>query len=445
MHKHLLVAVSFCFWLSSAHAADAPSAQAGEPQSPRLLALSAALDRKDPAALADFWREVEVEHTPMVEEVPNQPHNALYTFLIQADPADDVLNVRLGADFPMRTEHHTDAFQRLGTSNVWYTSYVLPKASRIVYRIRVPQGLHRSPLSPARFTIDGVLYEHFLDPLNPRKFPDGDQYVDAPTSYYVGSEAPSNSYLKSRSEVPAGSLQQFDIDSHVLGSKRTVTMYTPAGYTSESKILPFILLFDAEPYITDVKAPRMLDNLTASGAIPPVVVAMVHTQGTRNEDLQPNAQYQQFLSAELMPWVRARYRVSKDPKLNVVMGSSFGGLAAAYTAFVHPEIFGKVFSQSGSFWWSPNYQAEVLPSPNAGWMVKQLTEAAPKPIEFFMVVGVWEGPGMVSANRILHSVLLGKGNKVFYREDIVGHNYENFQQTFPDGLITLLGNKTGRR
>jgi enterochelin esterase-like enzyme len=245
--------------------------------------------------------------------------------------------------------------------------------------------------------------------------------------------------LQSRAEVRTGSLQQFDIDSHAMAGKRTVTMYTPAGYTSESRTLPLVLLFDAKSYITDVKAPRMLDNLIGSGAIPPVIVAMVHTQHTRNDDLQPNANYQQFLGAELIPWVRKRYRVSHNPKLNVVMGSSFGGLAAAYSAFVHPEMFGKVFSQSGSYWWSPSYQVEVLPSPNAGWMVKQLAEAAPKPIEFFMVVGQWEGAGVVSSNRILHSVLLGKGNKVFYREDVVGHNYENFQQTFPEGLIGLLG------
>src|SRR6266404_164690 len=154
MYKHIFVALWPCLWLLSAHAADTQSSQATVPQSPRLVTLLAALERKDVSALADFWKQVETEHTPLVEEVPNQPHDALYTFLIRADPADDVLNLRLGADFPMRTEHHTDAFQRLGMSNVWYTSYVLPKASRSFYRIRVPQGLHRSPSSPARFTID---------------------------------------------------------------------------------------------------------------------------------------------------------------------------------------------------------------------------------------------------------------------------------------------------
>jgi enterochelin esterase-like enzyme len=408
------------------------------------VALLAALERKDSTALADFWGEVEKEHTPLVEEVPNQPHDALYTFLIQADPADDVLNVRLGADFPMRTEHHTDTFQRLGMSNVWYTSYVLPKASRIFYRVRVPQGLRQNS-SPARFTIDGVLYEHYLDPLNPRVFPEGKEHVDAPGSYYIGSEAPPNPYLKVQPGVVSGSLEMFEIDSHVLGAKRTVTMYTPANYTGKSKPLPLILQFDAESYITDVAVPFILDNMIAQKVIPPVIVAFLHSKGTRNDDLQPNAKFQEFIGSELVPWIRERYRVAKDPKLNVVSGSSFGGLAAGYTAFVHPELFGNVLSQSGSFWWSPTYLQDVSPSPNAGWMVKQFAEAARKPLRFYMSVGAWESAGMLSGNRILHSVLVGKGDEVVYSEVVSGHNYANFQQSFPDGLIALLGAKPRRQ
>jgi enterochelin esterase-like enzyme len=445
MRKHLLIVVWFCLWLLPAHAADAPSSQAGGPQSPRLSALLAALDDKDPTALAAFWEEVAKVHTPLVEEVPDQPHDALYTFLIRADPADDVLNVRLGADFPMRTEHHTDAFQRLGNSNVWYLSYVLPKASRIFYRIRVPQGLHRSLASPARFTIDGVLYEHYLDPLNPNVFPEGKDHVDAPGSYYIGSEAPPNHYLQMHADVAGGSLEKFEIDSQVLSGKRTVTMYTPANYAGKGKLLPLILQFDGESYIIDVAAPTMLNNMIAQKAIPPVVVAFLHSQGTRNEDLQPNAKFQQFISAELVPWIRERYRISKDPKVNVVAGSSFGGLAAAYTAFVHPEIFGNVLSQSGSFWWSPTYLQDVSPSPNAGWMVKQFAESALKPLRFYMSVGSWESAGMLSGNRMLRSVLTGKGNEVMYSEVVSGHNYANFQQSFPDGLIALLGDKGNRK
>jgi enterochelin esterase-like enzyme len=436
MSRHLIAVVSG-LWLLSSQAADLPVVVA--PQSPRLVRLLADLDGKNPSALETFWKEIERNHTPLVEDIPNQPHDALYTFLVQADPADDVMNVRLGADFPMHTAEHTDTFQRLGGSNVWYTSYVLPKASRIFYRMRVPQGLHRSLSSPARFTIGGVLYEHYLDPLNPRVFPEGEHHVDAPGSYYLGSEAPPNPYLQHVGNGSAGSLEKFEIESPVLGARRTVTMYTPANYLGNSKPLSLVLLFDGESYLTDVAAPTILDNMIASKAIPRTIVAFVYTQGTRNDDLQPNEKYQQFIAKDLVPWIRMRYRVSQDPKLNVVAGSSFGGLAAAYTAFVNPKLFGNVLSQSGSYWWSPTYLQDVSPSPNAGWMVKQFAESAPKPLRFYMSVGSWESARMLSGNRILSSVLKGKGNAVIYSEVVSGHNYATFQQSFPDGLIALLG------
>ena len=396
MSRHFALMVC-CGLLAYAHAGETPGLTSIGPQSPRLAKLLIALEQNDGSALDAFWKEVEHEHTPLVEDLPNQPHDALYTFLFRADPADDVLNVRLGAGFPMHTQNHTDMFERLGKSNVWYTSYVLPKASRITYRIRVPQGLTRSPGSPARFTINGILYEHFLDPLNPRVFPQGPQYEDAPLSYYIGSEAPSNPYLERAANVPSGTLQTFDIDSQVLRSKRTVTIYTPTTYASSERHLPLLVLFDAESCITDEAVPTMLDNLISQSATPPVVVALVHTNETRDQDLQPNAAYQQFMVTELVPWLRKHYRLSTDPKQNVVGGSSLGGLTAAYTAFMHPDVFGNVLSQSGSYWWSPNYEQETLPSPNAGWMVKQFAESRRKPLRFYMSVGSWRVPACFRA------------------------------------------------
>ncbi len=104
-----------------------------------------------------------------------------------------------------------------------------------------------------------------------------------------------------------------------------------------------------------------------------------------------------------------------------------------------------MLSISGSYWWSPNYAQDVLPSPNAGWMVKQFAESVHKPIRFYMSVGSWESAGMLSANRILHSVLIGQGIAVTYREDPVGHNDGNFQASLPEGLISLLHDPGAQR
>ncbi len=427
-----------CLLFTCAHAETAVTSVSAPPQSPQLATLLTALDRNDAGALQAFWKSVEKQHSPLIEVLPNRPNDALYTFLWHADSLDDVLNVRLGAVFPTHTNN--DAFQRLGESDVWYTSYILPKDARLVYRIRVPQGIQQSPLARDRFTIDGVRYEMFRDPLNPRVFPEGSQPPDN-QSIVEGPTAPQNPFVKMRKDVPSGSLEQLDIDSRILGSKRTITMYTPAGYTRTSKPAAFMLVFDAEPYIDLVATPTILDNMISQSVIPPVIAAFVHSKATRDADLPPNADFQKFIGTELMPWIRERYHVSKDPKLNVAAGSSLGGLAAAYTAFTHPEIFGEVISQSGSYWWSPTYLKDVSPSPNAAWMVKQFAESAQKPIRFYMDVGTWEPAGMLSANRILHSVLKGKDYQVSYSEFPGGHYYAYWQQTLPDGLIAVLGNK----
>jgi hypothetical protein len=65
-------------------------------------------------------------------------------------------------------------------------------------------------------------------------------------------------------------------------------------------------------------------------------------------------------------------------------------------------------------------------------------------IRFYMTAGSWESAGALSANRILHSVLLGKGNAVDYREVANGQYYANVQQTLPDGLVALLGHESRR-
>ena len=40
-----------------------------------------------------------------------------------------------------------------------------------------------------------------------------------------------------------------------------------------------------------------------------------------------------------------------------VGGMSYGGLAASFAALRHPDVFGAVLSQSGSYWWRPGGSA----------------------------------------------------------------------------------------
>jgi enterochelin esterase family protein len=228
--------------------------------------------------------------------------------------------------------------------------------------------------------------------------------------------------------------------SAILGTKRKVSIYTPPGYEATKAPKAFMMVFDGDAYQSVIPTPTILDNLIAERRIPPVVAAFVFTpEGvSRNDDLTPNKAFQDFLSGELMPFIRARYNISGNPHLNAVAGSSRGALIASYSGLCHPEIFGSVISLSGSYWWSPGDVSGQLVD-NSGWLVKQFAESPGLRLNVYMDVGTWEGTAQVMTNRVLHSVLKGKGCHVVYAEFPGGHAPFNWVQAFPEAIIATLG------
>jgi enterochelin esterase family protein len=165
----------------------------------------------------------------------------------------------------------------------------------------------------------------------------------------------------------------------------------------------------------------------------------------RDVEFPPNDDFQKFVGSELIPQIRAHYRVSRDPSRNAVLGSSYGGLAAVYTGLVHPELFGNVISQSGSFAWSPPSTDAPPPgqqapppfrgtSADSGYLIKRMAEAPREKLRFYLDAGLWEGGGMLSSNRIMRSVLVGKGYEVKYQEAPGTHSSYYWMLRLPDGL-----------
>jgi hypothetical protein len=72
--------IAGCLLIVSARAQEVPNSVSA-PQSPQLATLLAALDRNDQSALEAFWKTVEKQHSPLIEQLANRPNDALYTFL----------------------------------------------------------------------------------------------------------------------------------------------------------------------------------------------------------------------------------------------------------------------------------------------------------------------------------------------------------------------------
>src|SRR5207244_3007426 len=117
--------------------------------------------------------------------------------------------------------------------------------------------------------------------------------------------------------------------SEILKNERNLSVYTPANYHADGPPYALLVVFDEGAYLTNVPTPVILDNLVAASKIPETVAVLVAnpSQETRDKELPPNPQFAEFLATELIPWIHSHYRVTSDPRLSVIAGSSYGGIA----------------------------------------------------------------------------------------------------------------------
>jgi enterochelin esterase family protein len=237
-------------------------------------------------------------------------------------------------------------------------------------------------------------------------------------------------------------LEDAKIKSAILNNERRAWVYTPPGYVRDGKPCGLIVMFDGPLYSFLIPTPTILDNLLAKSRMPPMVALIldnptIHSRETEFACYEP---YAEFIAKEAIPWVRSNYNITTDPSQTVVSGASFGGLAATFIGLRHPEIFGNVLSQSGSFWWKPNNENEPE------WLTRQFVAGKKLPLRFYLAVGLFEtgpsphgAPDMVAVNRHMRDVLKAKGYDVGYSECYCGHDYLNWRATLPEALTFLFG------
>jgi enterochelin esterase-like enzyme len=179
----------------------------------------------------------------------------------------------------------------------------------------------------------------------------------------------------------------------------------------------------------------------AANRISPMVAILVGSifDKTRDRDLGCYPPYFEFVTTELVPWVRDTCHVTTNPHETIVAGASRGGLAAAFAGLHFPDMFGNILSNSGSFGWKPDTETEYE------WISRQYAESPRLDLQFYLDAGSYElgtqradAPSILVSNRHLRDVLRAKGYRVHYQEFSGGHNPTNWRGTFADGLLALI-------
>jgi enterochelin esterase-like enzyme len=389
--------------------------------SPRIATLAA-----KPWTVDEFWNQVEAEGTPIVENVFDPQGRVLVTFVYRAGPA--IKHVAL-YHVPSEEQGGYAQMERIPGTNVFAWSAFVEPTARFTYALAPGDDLGPPIRNPP--PDDGPKRTAMIepDPLDKAMVSNATSIVELP-------RAPAQPWLTARRESPAGTVVVHDVKSKSLGNTRPVWVYTPPGFSTTGAPYPLVVMFDGDAAIFALGITFTLDNLIAAKRIPPCVVVMIGNTD-RGHELPHDTPFADFVALDVVPWIRHTYHATEDPRLTVIQGLSYGGIASSYAAFRHPEVYGNVLSQSGSYWWSADEAPE--PETHAGDYIA----GAKLPLRFWMEVGTLELGGPVrtthlAGNRHFRDVLRLRGYDMSYREFVGAHEYINWRGSIADGLIALL-------
>ena len=294
-------------------------------------------------------------------------------------------------------------------NNIWVLKAAFPQDARLDYKI----------------LINGT--EWILDPVNPNQQWSG-----------VGGGSPNSELRMPKwkdeysATLPLASMGATTDDilfySNALGYQVMYKIYTPANYANQEK-LPIMYVTDGYEYLH----PKMgnmsaiLDQLIAAKKISPIIVVFVdhrepvnRSNNRRMKEMSLNADYLKFFTDELVPHVERDLKVSGQASNRGIMGTSLGGLNAAYFAFTRPDVFRLSGIQSPSFYTQPKIY-QICDSPES-----------PK-IKVSMTSGIINDAS--SGTRKMKAILENNACVYFYKEVNEGHSWGNWRNLIDDILI----------
>jgi enterochelin esterase-like enzyme len=188
--------------------------------------------------------------------------------------------------------------------------------------------------------------------------------------------------------------------------ERGVSAYLPVAYTSEPAArFPVLYLLDGIGAFRLFELGPAIDELTASGAIPPWIVVTVDSTLQRDDELSRDAdRFAAMIADSIVPAVDAALRTRTDAASTAIAGYSYGGLTSVRAQVARPERFGRVIAMSPSLWFGAH-----------ATIADFMRARGPLPARLWIDIGSREGrrgetvPYMVADARALRDRALARG------------------------------------
>jgi enterochelin esterase-like enzyme len=200
-----------------------------------------------------------------------------------------------------------------------------------------------------------------------------------------------------------------------------------------------LLFLDGELYTERVKAPVILREAEAAGALPPVTCVYLPNASAagRHPDYTCNEAFADFLAREMPPWIE---REAGRFERVFLCGLSLSALQAVFTALRHPGVFAGVLAQSPSAWWQDEWLAQSLPAmpatPNRFWLSvgtqERQTNVSHPPTPLVQTTS------QLDSVRRLFTALTAAGHTIHLNEYDGGHDSACWGEELPEALAWLI-------
>lgn len=158
--------------------------------------------------------------------------------------------------------------------------------------------------------------------------------------------------------------ETFTVESKGLKETRRVNVYLPPAYAAPDAKFPVLYLLDGGTAEDFLHIAGLVQVGTGNGTMRPFVLVGIENTERRRDMTGPtenaedkkiakrvggSAAFRDFIRDELMPEVKARYRVTAE---SAVVGESLAGLFVVETFLLEPDLFDTYIAIDPSLWWN---------------------------------------------------------------------------------------------
>lgn len=238
---------------------------------------------------------------------------------------------------------------------------------------------------------------------------------------------PPKGYDQVREGVPHGTFTMMEYDSKSVGNKRKALVYTPPGYSKDTRYPVLYLLHgiggDEEEWRRGGHPEVILDNLIADKMAVPMIIVMPNGRAQTDDRPGPNAmatapafgKFDQDLLGNLIPFIESNYSVKPGRENRALAGLSMGGGQSLNFGLGNLDTFAWV----GGFSSAPNTKpaAELVPDPERARQKLRL-----------LWLSAGNRDGLIRISQNVHAYLKEKEVPHIWHVDGHAHDFEHWKE-----------------